>query len=317
MLASAHIDETQKRTSARDPAGRHNWEASPMKADELYETVTAQLIAEIEAGAGDWKMPWHSLGVSGLARSIDERPYRGLNALILSIASASHGWQSTSWGTYKAWQRHGQQVERGQRGTKVLLWKESKPANGEPEDSRRLFARTFTVFAREQTDAPPLSDELPTSDDGTQYVDAHAELAATGAAVRPSPQPHYAKSADAIGMPDRDAFESEAFYLSTFAHECIHWTGHPSRIDRDMSGRFGDQAYGFEELVAEIGSAFWCARHSVTDPARRLDHADYLADWLRILRKDSRAILTAASKAQAADDYIRQCTGTDRPDTIG
>ncbi len=282
-----------------------------MKAEELYESVTAQLIAEIESGAGNWEMPWHTLGAAGLATSIDDRRYRGLNCLILSLASAATGWHSNTWGTYKAWQRHGHQVSRGERGTKVLLWKktENDPTD-EAQAGVRMFARTFTVFSQEQTNAPlhETSDaELEAAPVG--YPEAAEALATSGARVTTSAQPHYNKATDTVGMPDRASFKSEAFYLSTLAHECVHWTGHPSRLDRDMSGRFGDQAYGFEELVAEIGAAFWCAHHKITDPARRLDHADYLSDWLQILRTNSRAILTAASRAQAAVDHLHQLAG--------
>jgi antirestriction protein ArdC len=110
-------------------------------------------------------------------------------------------------------------------------------------------------------------------------------------------------------MPDGHRFfdtesgsRTENFY-SVLLHELTHWTGHASRCDRDLGQRFGSEAYAMEELVAEIGGAFLCARLTIT-PAVREDHAKYLANWLQVLKTDNKAIFTAAAKAQAADDFI-------------
>lgn len=282
-----------------------------MQAQELFDTITHQLIADIEAGAGDWTMPWHQLATITPAQSIDGRSYRGLNSLILGLTASGNGWTNI-WGTYRSLQRAGHQVTKGERGTKVALWKETKPAANTDEVERpRLFARTFTVFALEQTNAPqPEPAAAICRPDADAHPGAAAALDALGAKMIQTAHPHYRPASDTIGMPPPDAFDSEADRLSTLAHEHVHRTGHPTRLDRDLSGRFGDRAYGFEELVAEIGSAFWCAQHGVTTLAKRLDHADYVADWLTILREDSRAIVTAASKAQQAVDLMNQPANT-------
>ena len=285
-----------------------------MQAQELFDTITHQLIAAIEKGAGDWTMPWHQLATAGPAQSVDGRSYRGLNNLILGLAASGNSWTNT-WGTYRSLQRSGHQVNKGERGTKVVLWTETKPTAKVVDEIERprLFARTFTVFALEQTDAPRPE---PTVDvcrpDADAYPEASAALEAIGAGIVQAAQPHYRPASDTIGMPPAAAFDSEAHRLSTLAHEQVHRTGHPTRLSRDLSGRFGARAYGFEELIAEIGSAFWCAQHGVTSLAKRLDHADYVADWLVILSEDSRAIVTAASKAQRAVDFMNQSTDAEQ-----
>ena len=127
-----------------------------MKAEDLFEKVTADLIAAIEDGAKDWRMPWHRLGASGLPRSVDGRAYRGWNALVLAMVAADRGWTSSIWATYNGWQRHGGQVRRGERGTQVVLWKPTErhetTDDGDDAVHRSLFARAFTVFAAEQVD---------------------------------------------------------------------------------------------------------------------------------------------------------------------
>src|SRR3954451_19057564 len=120
-----------------------------MKAQVLFEQVTADLVAAIEAGASDWHMPWRRLA-AGLPRSADGRAYRGWNALVLAMVAADRGWTSSTWATYNAWKRHGAQVRRGERGTQVVLWKPTErhetTDDGDESVHRSLFARAFTVF---------------------------------------------------------------------------------------------------------------------------------------------------------------------------
>ena len=104
-------------------------------------------------------------------------------------------------------------------------------------------------------------------------------------------------------MPGINQFVDAASYYATLAHEATHWTGHKDRLDRPILNRFGSEGYAFEELVAEMGSAFWCGAHGLST-APRPDHAQYLASWLKVLRSDPKAIVTAASKAQAALDFL-------------
>ena len=98
-------------------------------------------------------------------------------------------------------------------------------------------------------------------------------------------------------------FKEANAYYATLAHESIHWTAAPHRLHRDLKNRFGTEAYAAEELVAELGAAFLCADLGLTNEPRP-DHAAYVQTWLKALRNDSRAIFTAASKAQAATDGL-------------
>ena len=113
----------------------------------------------------------------------------------------------------------------------------------------------------------------------------------------------YVPARDEIRMPHFAQFTSAVAYYSTLGHECCHWAGHPSRLNRDLTGRFGSAAYAVEELVAELGAAFLCGTLGLAvEP--RTDHAQYIATWLHVLKTDARAVWTAASKAQAAVDWI-------------
>ena len=77
-------------------------------------------------------------------------------------------------------------------------------------------------------------------------------------------------------------------------------TRHKQRLDRDFGRkRFGDEGYAMEELVAELGAAFQSTDLDLT-PEVREDHASYLDHWLKVLKKDKRAIFSAASHKQRA-----------------
>jgi antirestriction protein ArdC len=108
---------------------------------------------------------------------------------------------------------------------------------------------------------------------------------------------------DFIQIPEFRQFREPTGYYSTLAHEHVHWTGAANRLAREFGRRFGDEAYAFEELIAELGAAFLCAGLGLSNEPRP-DHAAYIASWLRVLKGEKRAIFTAASKAQAAADYL-------------
>ena len=112
-----------------------------MHASDLFEKVTAELVAAIEAGARGFRMPWHRLAAGGLPRNVDGRPYRGWNALVLGLTAADRDWSSSTWATYRGWQRHDAQVRRGELGTHVVLWKPTERAAAADESSASIVAR--------------------------------------------------------------------------------------------------------------------------------------------------------------------------------
>lgn len=295
-----------------------------MKANELFEKVTTDLVTAIQEGASGWRMPWHRLAAGGLPRSSDGRSYRGWNALVLALVGADNEWTSACWATYRGWQRQGCQVRRGEHGTHVVLWKPIERTadnadttdDGETHRCGGLLARVFTVFAAEQVNAAdrylhtgparPMPDRL--ADAETYFATVAARVVIGG------DRACYVPALDEIRLPALDRFDEASAYYSTAAHEHVHWTGHTSRLARDLTGRFGDRAYGAEELVAELGAAYWCAQFGLAQVTRQ-DHAAYLGDWLAVLRADPRALVAACSRAQQAIDHLNTAAGWQRNET--
>ena len=108
-------------------------------------------------------------------------------------------------------------------------------------------------------------------------------------------------------MPAFEAFRDPLAYYGTLAHETTHWTGHPSRLARDLAGRFGSDAYAMEELVAELGSTFLCADLGLASELRA-ENAAYVQSWLRVMKADSRDVFVAAGQAQRAADFMHAPT---------
>jgi len=301
-----------------------------MHAEDLFAQITDQLIADIETGAaGEWRMPWHTLADAGTPTSVDGRPYRGANALWLAMVATARDWTSGAWATYRAWQRHGAQVRRGEKATQVILWKPVTPRPTDTNDDDtagdrtrrpRLLARAYAVFAAEQCDGAEeviarRAHHLAQRDTPERIAGAEDYFATIAATViEGGNRACYRPATDTIHLPALEAFDTAAHYYGTRAHETVHWTGHHSRLARDLSGRFGTDSYAAEELVAELGAAMWCAQAGLS-AVTRTDHAAYLAGWLRILRTDTRALITVASRAQAAVDHLNTLAGHHTSDT--
>jgi antirestriction protein ArdC len=285
---------------------------------DVYARVTAQIVTAIEQGAGSWRMPWHTSGRFAFSpiNITSRKPYRGINTVCLWAAAQAKGYERGEWATCQQWQERGAQVRKGEKATLVVFWKfahdagesqddgSEKPASG----SRLLFTRGYSVFNAAQVDGytPAADAEAPLPE---RIAHADAFFTSIGADVRHGGnQAFYAPASDHIQMPPFAAFRDSVSYYSTLAHESTHWTAPAARCDRQLGKRFGDNAYAAEELIAELGAAFTCAHLGLsTEP--RADHAQYLASWLRVLKADSRAIFTAASKAQNACDWLIQRAG--------
>lgn len=282
----------------------------------VHDHVTSTIIAAIEAGAGDWQMPWHRSG-GGLNRPVNidtGNRYQGVNIIALWAAGQLNGFASGTWGTYRQWQQNGAQVRKGEKGSVVVFYKElditeADPDTGEAVNGRRLFARASRVFNADQVDG--FEVPMPEPVDPVQAVAAADHFVqATGANIRHGGgRACYRPSEDIIQMPDKARFlgtetsSATESYYATLLHELTHWTGVANRCDRQFGKRFGDDAYAIEELVAELGAAFLCADLGVTLTPRP-DHAAYLDNWLKVLKADNRAIFTAAARASEAVAYL-------------
>lgn len=286
------------------------------KRFDLYHRVTDQIVEAIEKGAGKFEMPWHTADapVTEPRNAVSGSPYKGVNIIVLWATAYAKGYQHGYWATYRQWQELGGQVRKGETGTAVIFYKQLPLSyedieTGEEIQDYRLVMRAFTVFNASQVEGwtPP---EKPRRDLVTIDHDVEGFIAHTGADLRfSSSEACYVRAEDYIQLPPRDRFTgtktsspTEAFYSTVF-HELVHWTGHNKRLGRNLSARFGQEDYAMEELVAELGAAYLCAWFEVSNEPRP-DHAAYVANWLKVLKNDKRAIFAAVSKASEATGFL-------------
>lgn len=283
---------------------------------DIYARVTNKIIADLEKGNLTWVKPWKSDDLTGsVARPLrsDGTPYQGINVLILWGTAIEKGYRCPAWMTYKRAQDLGGQVNKGEKGTTIVyankVTKSEVDDDGKEMVSTIPFLKGFTVFNVEQISglADKFYEASPYIEDAKNRLESVDRFIADTKAViqHGGSKAFYSPTHDMIQMPTPQSFRDMESYYATLAHEITHWTGHHSRLDRKFDQkRFGNCAYAMEELVAEIGSAFLCADLGIT-PEIREDHAAYIQSWLTVLKKDNRAIFTAASRAQCAVDYLR------------
>ena len=287
---------------------------------DVYRKVTDAIIDAIEQGVGNWRMPWHTSGRFAFSpiNVTSRKAYRGINTLCLWSAAQAKGYDSAEWATYQQWQEKGGQVRKGEKATCVVFWKfandtaETDDGETTKTGSRLLFTRGYSVFNAAQVDryTPKPEVELPMPE---RIAHADRFFTGIGANVQHGGNAAYYTTADDhIQMPPFQAFHENVAYYSTLAHEHTHWTAHQSRCDRQLGRRFGDMAYAAEELIAELGAAFTCTHLGLSTEPRE-DHAQYINSWLKVLKADSKAIFTAASKAQQACDWMIQRAGESIP----
>jgi len=206
-------------------------------------------------------------------------------------------------------------IRKGEKGSLVvyadsITRKETDDKTGDEIEREIPFLKGYTVFNVEQIDALPAvyyAKAAPRLDPVARIERAERFFAALGAAIgHGGNRAFYNVTNDTIQMPPFVSFQDADSYYATLAHECTHWTGSTSRLNRDFGGhRFGSEAYALEELVAELGAAFLCADLELSLEPRE-DHASYIATWFNVLAQDNRAVFTAAAYAQRAVGYINR-----------
>lgn len=287
---------------------------------EIAWDVTERIVKLLETGSiGSWIKPWVSFGAP--RNMSNQRPYSGLvNQMLLAATMAEKGYAFPLWATYKQVSDMGGQVKSGERATQVVFF---KPMVAKVKDQGTsdeglidetvtagkkrtfLYLQYYNVFNLAQTDLdmPTICERSNIRLRETASVEQiEAFILASGVRITYGFDiPCYVPNMDQVRMPIQEAFMSDEAYYATTLHELCHATGHGSRLDRDLKGEFGSPSYAREELIAELGSAFLASHLGLE---ANLQHPQYLASWLSVLKADPREIFRVAGKARQAMDYL-------------
>ena len=288
---------------------------APTESTSIYARITNRLVAELEQGQLPWRKPWQvaHLGTDLLRpRHRNGLPYTGLNRLSLWTAAAEQGYTSPYWLTRNQVHQLGATIRPGEQGTPAVyadnITRPVADPSGEVLTKRFPFFRDYPVFNANQLANVPagfnqgrtasaVPPEKPLRELGRFFAQTKADIFIGHRAV-------YTPATDRIEMPPIASLGSAASYYATLAHELTHWTGHPTRLNRDFSRvDGGEQSAAQEELVAELGACFLAADLGFEPlPAER--HAAFIPLWLEVLRNDKRFIFSAAAQAQQAREYL-------------
>jgi antirestriction protein ArdC len=274
----------------------------------IYQQVTDSIIKQLESGATPWVKQWNGSS-SADHNAVSGKGYNGINTLILAMSATANGFKSNQWATYKQWLQLGGQVRKGTKGTTIIFYSPvsgSKITADGTEKSYHYVLKSYSVFNADQIDGyTPAAAPVKTFNS----IAALEALATDSGAIikHGGDKAFYSPSNDFIQMPNKCDFTNEAAYYATLLHEMAHWSGHSTRLNRDLSGRFGNEAYAAEELIAELSAAFLCAEYQIDGDLR---HAGYIASWLRILKNDNKAVFKAAALAQKSADFIKGLSAT-------
>jgi antirestriction protein ArdC len=311
------------RQSSRRPSGR----------EDLYQTVTDKIIAALEKGTAPWRRPWRTaekfVGSSLPANALTGRHYSGVNIPLLWMAAEERGFRSDRWLTYRQAQEAGGQVRKGETSSLAVIFKpfekqaEDKKGNklfddqGKPLMVSRAMLKSLQLFNTQQCEGlpehlvgqpaePMTKDETDTLSVPVmnRVLEIFNASGVKSTSLRQD-KAFYWPAMDEIVMPLSGQFFTEADYWSTLLHELVHASGHQKRLNREgitsSTRKFGDPIYAFEELIAEMGSAFLCAELGVYG---EVQHESYISSWLTKLREDKKALFNACRQAREATEFL-------------
>jgi len=273
---------------------------------DVYQLVTDQIISLLEQGIVPWQKPWNDAGVP--MNLLSKRQYRGINLwLLLSL-----NYERNFFLTWEQIKSIGGSVNKGETGHIVVFWKPVQKKAEEDKEKHVPILRYYKVFNISQTRDIP-EHLIPVVDTSVAPLDPIMECEAILNAITDMPafifegkQAYYNIERDEIVLPKMKSFRTSEGYYSTVYHELVHATGAEKRLNRktitDMVP-FGTESYAMEELIAEMGSAYLC-RFSGILPNQIKNTVAYLDNWLEVLKKDKRFIVSASGQAQKAVDFV-------------
>lgn len=290
-----------------------------MPTFDLYQTVTDQIVAMLEAGVVPWRSPILGRSKAGHPKNLNTaKQYRGVNVFLLAFTAYAKGYGSSYWLTFNQAKDRGGNVRKGEKSSLVVFWKQYDTTDKQTGEAVRVpVLRYYNVFNAEQVEGIEIPDAVKYEPIDFRPID-EAEKIASGYAGGPvvthdgGQQAFYRPATDTVHLPEQTRFASVEEYYSTLFHELSHSTGHSTRLDREIDSTpkpFGSPDYGKEELIAEMSAAFLCS-HAGIEPAVIGNQAAYLAGWLKQLKSDKKLVISAAGKAQRAADWIRGARGT-------
>lgn len=279
---------------------------------DLYQTVTNTIINLIEQKKLNSDSRWFkNAGFKMPVNLKTGNQYSGVNILLLWAACHEKNYSKNEWLTFKQAEEMGYRVLKGEKSTHGVYFNTFKKEvenikTGDVDELNIPFLKTLFFFNVEQLEGYTINDN-DISENKRDFFDnikADSIICNSHANINHgSNSAYYSRMNDSIQMPNRADFKNDNYYYATLLHELTHWTGSEKRLDRQFGKKFGDNAYAFEELVAELGASFLGSECGIFESTQE-NHAHYLESWLNVLKNDKKAIFTACNQASKAHQFL-------------
>ena len=302
-----------------------------MNTNDIYEKITNVIIEMLENHKkSNYTESWYNLsGDSIFAKNIaSNHVYSGINQLMLNYLKQKNKYAFNRWMTFKQIEGFGGRIKKGSKAA-LVVYKSAIYLDAETEKNitkqveyllknnqsiehlklkKVGYLKSFNVFNLSCVDGLPDEfyklAEIDKLSDFEKDERAEELIKSTGAKIcfEPKNDAFYKPSEDKIYLPLSKQFVSKDAFYSVLFHELGHWSGASTRLNRPIINKFGTKEYAFEELIAEINSAFICAYLGYE--SRITDNVSYIDNWLSVMKNDKRFVIQAASQAQQASDFI-------------
>lgn len=298
------------------------------------DTISETILSQMKDGISNWEMPWHK-GIPEAWNPITGKFYGGNNLLMLWNECLKNDYPDNHWATFKQWQRRnrGIKVKSGETGTLIMFaipraaFRRKEGLKDEQlnfefisekernKAKKNFYFKYYWVFNSSQVSGYDVDQANLFNKSISDLDRLKLFVNKTDASIKSGgDRAFYSIVEDFIQMPEMARFKSynednsqKLNYYSTLLHEIIHWTGHKDRCERQFGWKFGDNAYAFEELVAELGSGILTTQFN-TQPVPRNDHAVYLNSWLKVLENDFSYFTEALELARSSIYWLYQKT---------
>ena len=293
-----------------------------MLNNKSYQEITDTVISMLQNGKelAPWHAPW--LGNWTVLSHATGRPYSAINQLLvgcqLLIGKSSMDMKSSmEMAKFHKINECNGRIRRGSHGYKVYFWtmleKQEVNKDGETITKEIPFLKKHIVFDIADVDGMSPKWLNKTKDpktiaDAETLISNYAKRENIHIVHTSSTKAFYSVTKDFINVPSIEKFMDSRLYLSTLAHEAVHSSGHYRRLNRfrpnEKTTEFGSEDYSREELIAELGSAFFLNKMGIDNKRTIKDSASYIKSWINALRNDVSLLPIAASKAERAVEFI-------------
>ncbi len=295
--------------------------------EQKRKEMLGALLESIESNPSRWERGWVSISVP--YNAVSGKNYTGVNALFLAFVADKKNFSDTRWVTFNQAKDLGASIKKGEKGSEIFYFSVYDKATKKPydpavikylseeeqkkylEENVRNVLKTYTVFNAEQCSDFPKNTRITGMSDAERLVQNERIEYIIKNSAAPifydgGNEAYYLVSKDDIHLPELQSFLTKQDFYATALHEIGHSTGHPTRLNRNLSGGFGSESYALEELRAELASVFIQAELGIDlGDAKIANHGAYLKSWLNAVKNDYKLFYQATSDAGKIADYIK------------